>query len=675
MEKLLSLIFSNENKNNILRLWKISLKHKILLIISIITLVLNTLLSLYFPIKLNGFAKIFTSNNVTQSFSSRALSYFLFFAFQSIFNSFHRASIKLFTFNFVKSLREYYVKNLLTKDIEFFDTKKTSDLFSLLTEDIQSLADSSILELFDFLKTIATGVGSIILMLYFYFYLSCFLVIILPVIGYILRKRVKKAKNENKNIRDQRHNSHNIVLESLENIKTVKAFSTEEKEMNKYEIELKRMMDEQYNFVIKNTITKNIVSIIVLAVVLLIIKYGIYLVKKTSKDNNANQNVFPFVLYCVMLLGSFNEVMDKFEKIQKSLVISEKLFKIIDYTPSIKNAPQNEFSYMKIKGNIEFKNINFSYSTKKDVEVLNNFNLKISPGMRLGIVGASGSGKSTIISLLQRLYNCGNDIENYKYNDNLNKTEKLDEYIELPNINEENNLSLLDSKLIESDSDIITVDSDNEKNLNKKNDTINKNISNVEDRSILIDNINIKLLDIKNYHNQIGYVCQEPPLFNATILQNILYGVEDQNSQNYDKKEIEKIIKMSKAEFVYDKNLFPKGLDTLVGEKGSQLSGGQKQRIAIARALIKKPKILILDEATSALDAESEFEIQNHIYNLSKDMNIIIVAHRLSSIKNCDKIIVIDKGKIVESGTHQELLNLNGKYKELMEKQLNSNEK
>ena len=131
---------------------------------------------------------------------------------------------------------------------------------------------------------------------------------------------------------------------------------------------------------------------------------------------------------------------------------------------------------------------------------------------------------------------------------------------------------------------------------------------------------------------------------------------------------------MSKADFVYNKNYFPNGINTIVGEKGSKLSGGQKQRIAIARALIKKPKILILDEATSALDSKSEFELQQELNNLNKDMTIIIVAHRLSTIINCDKIVVIEKGIIKEIGNHLELIKLNGLYKQLMEKQMNEKE-
>ena len=661
MQKILGIFFLKENKNNILRLWKISLRHKWLLVFAIITLLLNTFQSLYFPLKFNSFIKIFTSNDVSKAYLNDATSYFYYFALNSLFDSLYKFSIRLFILSFVKSIREYYVKNLFTKDIEFFDQQKTSDLFSLLTEDIQNLTDTSILELFEFIKTLSKGIGSVFLMFYFYFKLSCFLIIILPILFFIVRYRHKQAMKQHKNIREQRHSSHHIVLESLENIKTVKAFSTEEKEINKYEIQLKKMWDEQYKFLIKSMITKNVVGIIFIAAILLIIRYGIYLAKKAGeKDENFAQNLFPFIMYCGMLIGTFNEIADKFEKIQKSLVIAEKLFKIIDYIPNIKNAPHNEFSYMKINGDIEFKNINFSYPTKKDVEILNNFNLKIKPGMRLGIVGASGSGKSTIISLLQRLYNCGNSdniILNYEQtNGNLKST---DEYIELPNIN--GDAELLNSKLIDSDTEILKLENKNDKISHDKTEN---------NSCILIDNIDVKLLDIKNYHNQIGYVCQEPPLFNTTILENVLYGVNF-NSDNYDKNELERVIKMSKADFIFDKNLFPKGLETIVGEKGSQLSGGQKQRIAIARALIKKPKILILDEATSALDAESEFEIQNNLNNLSKDMNIIIVAHRLSSIKNCDKIIVVEHGKIAESGTHQELINLNGKYKELMEKQMN----
>ena len=148
MKKILGVFFLKENKNNIMRLWKISLRHKWLLVFAIITLLLNTFLSLYFPLKLNSFIKIFTSNDVSKAYLNDATSYFYYFVFNSLFDSLYKFSIRLFILSFVKSIREYYVKNLFTKDIEFFDQQKTSDLFSLLTEDIQNLTDTSILELF-----------------------------------------------------------------------------------------------------------------------------------------------------------------------------------------------------------------------------------------------------------------------------------------------------------------------------------------------------------------------------------------------------------------------------------------------------------------------------------------------------------------------------------------------
>ena len=150
---------------------------------------------------------------------------------------------------------------------------------------------------------------------------------------------------------------------------------------------------------------------------------------------------------------------------------------------------------------------------------------------------------------------------------------------------------------------------------------------------------------------------------------NITYGLKE-----YSKKKFDEVCEMALVnQFLQDKKLFPNGLDTLVGERGSQISGGQKQRIAIARALMRDVKILILDEATSALDAEFEDSVQKALDNLVKEKKLttIIIAHRLSTIKNADKIIILNKGKIVESGTHEELINLNGEYKRLMSKQLN----
>ena len=668
MKKILGFLFLKENKSNIYRLWKISLKHKYLLIFAVFTLILNTFQALFIPLKIGNFSQIFSSKDVSKSFLDSALYYFFLFILLNLFDSIHMAAVRTFTLTFVKSMMEYYVKSLFAKDIEFFDKNKISDLFSLLTDDIKNLSDSSILELFDFFKTLAKGIGSLSLMFYFYFKLTCLLIIILPFILYFINKRFKQAKKEHKNLQDQRHGSHNIVMESLENIKTVKAFSTEDKEIKKYEIQLQKMWKDNFNFLMKMTISKNVIGIIFIGGIMLVVRFGIYLAKKeTEKNADFTKNLLPFMIYCVMFMTTFNEFSNKYEKIQKSLVIAEKVFKVIDYDPKIKNSPENKYSYMNIEGNIEFKNINFSYPTKKDVEILKKFNLKIDKGTCIGIVGASGSGKSTIVNLIQRLYNCGSNIDINKNDvvNNINNNKIDSEYIELPNMTVDNTSINLDAKLIDSDSSLIKINKEeNEEKIKENNDN--------ENSSILIDDVNLKYLDIKHFHNQLGYVCQEPPLFNTTILENILYGLD--NPESYDKSFLEKVIKISKSDFIFDKNLFPQGLDTLVGEKGSQLSGGQKQRIAIARALMKKPKILILDESTSALDSESEFEIWNSIDKFRKEMNmgIIVIAHRLSSVKNCDRIIVVDHGIITESGTHQELMNLNGKYKELMEKQINN---
>ena len=668
MKKILGFLFLKENKSNIYRLWKISLKHKYLLIFAVFTLILNTFQTLFIPLKIGDFSQIFSSKDVSKSFLDSALYYFFLFILLNLFDSIHMAAVRTFTLTFVKSMMEYYVKSLFAKDIEFFDKNKISDLFSLLTDDIKNLSDSSILELFDFFKTLAKGIGSLSLMFYFYFKLTCLLIIILPFILYFINKRFKQAKKEHKNLQDQRHGSHNIVMESLENIKTVKAFSTEDKEIKKYEIQLQKMWKDNFNFLMKMTISKNVIGIIFIGGIMLVVRFGIYLAKKeTEKNADFTKNLLPFMIYCVMFMTTFNEFSNKYEKIQKSLAIAEKVFKVIDYDPKIKNSPENKYSYMNIEGNIEFKNINFSYPTKKDVEILKKFNLKIDKGTCIGIVGASGSGKSTIVNLIQRLYNCGSNIDINKNDvvNNINNNKIDSEYIELPNMTVDNTSINLDAKLIDSDSSLLKINKEENEEIIKEN---NDN----ENSSILIDDVNLKYLDIKHFHNQLGYVCQEPPLFNTTILENILYGLD--NPESYDKSFLEKVIKISKSDFIFDKNLFPQGLDTLVGEKGSQLSGGQKQRIAIARALMKKPKILILDESTSALDSESEFEIWNSIDKFRKEMNmgIIVIAHRLSSVKNCDRIIVVDHGIITESGTHQELMNLNGKYKELMEKQINN---
>jgi ATP-binding cassette, subfamily B (MDR/TAP), member 1 len=240
-----------------------------------------------------------------------------------------------------------------------------------------------------------------------------------------------------------------------------------------------------------------------------------------------------------------------------------------------------------IDGAVEFRDVQFRYPTRPGQPVLQGLNLVVFPGQYVGLVGASGCGKSTAIALLERFY-----------------------------------------------------------------DPIHG--------SVLIDGKEVTAININNYRSYIGMVSQEPTLYRGTIKENILLGTTRDSTD-------EAVEFACKEANIYDFIMsLPDGFDTIVGSKGSLLSVGQKQRVAIARALIRNPKVLLLDEATSALDSESESVVQAALDKAAKGRTTISVAHRLSSIQKADIIYVFDQGRVVEQGTHQELMKTNGRYSELV---------
>ena len=481
---------------------------------------------------------------------------------------------------------------LFKKDIEFFDLFKTGELNN-------KVSSYSSFPYFNIIDTISR-IGEYIFKIFYYgyylykdFFEMSFVSIIIIILQTVLEPFIYVAM-DGEEMFEKIGLKQNYINDAIANIRLIKSFGTEEKELNRIKnIEFKiknesffqRLIEEIYNHSFNANELVNF-----------------YICGKKSITGEMNYGeLLIFQQYSGEFKNSINNLRESFKSIREGLNAWIKFLEIYDIEQKIvskKNIiPKNEENTdIQNEGfKIDFNNVTFSYPTKKNTIIIDNLNLTIEPGKSIAIVGSSGSGKTTLTNLLLRFYD-------------------------------------------------------------------------VDKGEILINDIDIKDLNISWLRKNIGIVSQEPILTSCTIKVYVLYGVD-----NYSEKKFIEICKLSNVySFATDKKLFPKEFDSMVGERGIKVSGGQKQRIAIARALMKNAKILIFDEATSALDAENEAIVQEAINNIIKKRKIttIIIAHRLSTVKNANIIYVMNHGKIVEFGTHNELILKNGEYKKLVQRQL-----
>ena len=485
------------------------------------------------------------------------------------------------------------LENLLKKDMEFYDVFKTGELVDKCNYygayPYYDVIGSSL----NFIKNIGTLIYS-----GYYLYTNFLTMGIISLMFFFLKLFINPYFNNKVNMAEyeERYNLKNDILnEIFSSIRLIKSFGTEEKELKKlYKVSSKLRNESLTIDLLKNfeyhLETFNDMSIFYI------------LVKKCMIGEMEYSDLIVFNKYINEFMDSLNYLLHIISHTLYGILEWRKFLEFYDIKPKIFSKekaviPKNEEKNAKVGLDIEFKNVNFSYPTKSDVQIFKNLSFQIPSGKVVAFVGYSGSGKTTITSLIQRFYD--------------------------PN-----------------------------------------------DGEIKINGINLKDLDLKWLRNNIGIVSQEPILNSCSIKDNILYGVDE---DSYNDEKFKLICSQAKvSDFVENKNQFPLSYDTICGERGAILSGGQKQRIAIARALMKDTKILIFDEATSALDAENESIVQSSINDIVKEKRVttIIIAHRLSTIKSADCIYVLNKGNICEFGTHEELIEKNGVYKQLIQNQI-----
>lgn len=518
-----------------------------------------------------------------------ALLLLLLFIAQSVFSYFRIILFTKVTENTLRDIRMDAMSKLLHMPMDFFNQNKVGELTSRISSDITLIQDTLRTTIAEFFRQIIIIIGSIIFITLISWKLALIMLATVPVMAVVAVLFGRFIRRLGKDAQTAAASSNAIIEESLMGISNVKTYTNELYILAKY----REAINTIRRLNIKSGVWRGLfVSFIILCLfgaIIFIIWQGLHMTIGPNPSLNKS-DFFSFVMFTVFMGASVGSVPDLYANIQKAIGATEHLMEIIGqktekelYQGSIKD---------EVTGALTFNSVGFHYPQRKDIEVLKNLSFHVAPGEKVALVGSSGAGKSTIVSLLLRFYD-------------------------------------------------------------------------IDSGEIKIDDTPINEMDIEHLRASMALVPQEVILFGGTIHENIKFGKQSAT----DEEVIAAAKKANAYEFIMS---FPEGFETQVGDRGIQLSGGQKQRIAIARAVIKDPKILILDEATSALDAESERLVQDALNDLLKNRSAIIIAHRLATIRKADKIVVLDKGMVAESGTHEELVKIkDGIYANLSELQFN----
>ncbi|MBR9785775.1 MAG: lipid A export permease/ATP-binding protein MsbA [Gammaproteobacteria bacterium] len=479
----------------------------------------------------------------------------------------------------VMRMRQQLFDKYIHLPVSFHDNHSVGGLISKVTYDTEQVANASGKALLTLVREGALVIGLLCVMFYYSWQLSLIFLLIGPVVAVIVSFVSKRFRVVSKNIQHSMGNLTSSVEQAVKGHKVVIMFGGQEIEQNRFK--QKNNHNRQQTMKLSVTSILSVSSIQVIASIALAVV--LYIASTPGMLEKLTAGVFINVVFCmVMLLKPLKQLTTINNQFQKGMAACASIFEILD------EADEEDSGRTKIEratGKIEFDDVTFSYPGKH-TPALSNVSFTANPGQSVALVGRSGSGKSTISSLLTRFY--------------------------VP-----------------------------------------------QEGQIRLDDMPLNDVDLKALRAQFAVVSQNVTLFNDTIANNIAYGAR----QNVSRKEIENTARMAHVE-EFLANL-PDGLDTVIGENGLMLSGGQRQRIAIARAILAEAPILILDEATSALDTESERLIQDALEKLQKRCTSIVVAHRLSTIENADCIMVVEQGRIIEKGKHDELLEKGGHYAQL----------